>query len=298
MRNYKSKQRRREITAAYLFLLPTLVGYSIFIAGPVIAAFTLSFFRYDLLTPMRFVGLSNFTHLLRDSRLLVVLKNTSFFVVSVISLETIISLIVALIINRRMSGALRYFFRTVYFFPVIVSIVSVSIVWKYLLNTDFGVINYYLGKLGFDRILWLTSSRWALPSIIMLDVWKNIGFYIILFLAGLQNIPRQLYEAAKIDGVNGWQSFCYITLPILSPTIFFAIVIGLIGAFQLFDSVSVMTSGGPGDATRTVVLYIYEMGFRYMEMGYAVTVSMVLLQIILVLTYFQFKIGRKWVFYQ
>ncbi|GAG33483.1 unnamed protein product, partial [marine sediment metagenome] len=223
---------------------------------------------------------------------------TLIFTVGAVGLEIIIGLIIALMINRGAPGILRYFFRTTYFFPVIVSLASVSIVWQFLLNTDFGPINYYLGKLGFDRIPWLSSSRWALLSVIGLFAWKNLGFYMILFLAALQSVPRQLYEAAEIDGASSWQKFWGITLSLITPTLFFAIVIGLIGAFQLFDAPYIMTEGGPGDATRTLVMYIYLNGFRFLKMGYAVSSSMVLLAIILICTIFQFGVGRKWVFYQ
>lgn len=298
MKKHMSQQRKKEIIAAYLFLLPTLIGYAIFIAGPTIAAFTLSLCKWDVLTPPNFTGLDNFRRLLHDTRFFIILKNTLIFTASAVSLEIIIGLIIALMINRRMPSMLRYFFRTTYFFPVIVSLASVAIVWQFLLNTDFGPINYYLGKLGFDRIPWISSSRWALLSIIALITWKNLGFFMILFLAALQSVPRQLYEAAEIDGASSWQKFWCITLSLITPALFFAIIIGLIGAFQLFDAPYIMTRGGPGDATRTLVMYIYLNGFRYLKMGYAVASSMVLLAIILICTIFQFGVGRKWVFYQ
>lgn len=293
-----SEQRKKEIIAAYLFLLPSLAGYAIFIAGPTVAAFVFSFFRWDIFTPPEFIGLDNFRSLFRDPRFFIVLKNTLVFVAAAVALLITIGLGIALMINRKIPSILRYFFRTTYFFPVIISLASVSIIWQFLLNTDYGPINYYLGKLGFDPVPWLSSSRWALRSIIMLFVWKNLGFYVILFLAGLQGIPRQLYEAAEIDGANNWKKFWSITLFLISPTIFFATVIALIGAFQLFDAPYIMTQGGPGDASRTIVMYLYENGFRFMKMGYAITVSMALLVVILIFTILQFKISRSWVFYQ
>ena len=293
-----SEQRKKEIIAAYLFLLPSLAGYAIFIAGPTVAAFILSFFKWEILTPPKFIGLDNFRSLFRDPRFFIVFKNTLVFVGTAVSLQLVIGLVVALMINRKIPSILRYFFRTTYFFPVIVSLASVSIVWQFLLNTDYGPINYYLGKLGFERVPWLSSSRWALRSIVILYVWKNLGFYIILFLAGLQGIPPQLYEAAEIDGANSWQKFWSITLFLLSPTIFFAMVIALIGTFQLFDAPYIMTEGGPGDASRTIVMYLYLNGFRFLKMGYAITVSMALLVIILIFTVFQFKVSKSWVFYQ
>ena len=293
-----SQQRRKEILAAYLFLLPSLMGYAIFVAGPMVAAFVFSFFRWDIFTPPEFIGLDNFRSLFRDPRFFIVLKNTLVFVAAAVALLITIGLGIALMINRKIPSILRYFFRTTYFFPVIISLASVSIIWQFLLNTDYGPINYYLGKLGFDPVPWLSSSRWALRSIIMLFVWKNLGFYVILFLAGLQGIPRQLYEAAEIDGANNWKKFWSITIFLVSPTIFFATVIALIGAFQLFDAPYIMTQGGPGDATRTIVMYLYLNGFRFLRMGYAITVSIALLLMVLVFTIFQFRISRRWVFYQ
>jgi len=293
-----SEQRRKEILAAYLFLLPSLMGYAIFVAGPMVAAFVFSFFRWDIFTPPEFIGLDNFRSLFRDPRFFIVLKNTLVFVAAAVALLITIGLGIALMINCKIPSIVRYFFRTTYFFPVIISLASVSIIWQFLLNTDYGPINYYLGKLGFDPVPWLSSSRWALRSIIMLFVWKNLGFYVILFLAGLQGIPRQLYEAAEIDGANNWKKFWSITLFLVSPTIFFATVIALIGAFQLFDAPYIMTQGGPGDATRTIVMYVYLNGFRFLRMGYAITVSIALLLMVLVFTIFQFRISRRWVFYQ
>lgn len=293
-----SEQRRKEILAAYLFLLPSLMGYAIFVAGPMVAAFVFSFFRWDIFTPPEFIGLDNFRSLFRDPRFFIVLKNTLVFVAAAVALLITIGLGIALMINRKIPSILRYFFRTTYFFPVIISLASVSIIWQFLLNTDYGPINYYLGKLGLDPVPWLSSSRWALRSIIMLFVWKNLGFYVILFLAGLQGIPRQLYEAAEIDGANNWKKFWSITLFLVTPTIFFATVIALIGAFQLFDAPYIMTQGGPGDATRTIVMYLYLNGFRFLRMGYAITVSIALLLMVLVFTIFQFRISRRWVFYQ
>jgi multiple sugar transport system permease protein len=181
---------------------------------------------------------------------------------------------------------------------VLTSLASVSLVWQYLYNTDFGIINYYLGQIGIARIPWLTSSRSAIPSIILLGVWKNVGFNFILFVAGLQNIPRHLYEAASIDGAGRLATFRYVTLPSLTPVLFFTVVWGLINAFQVFDSPYILTSGGPGDSSRTVVMYIYETGFRFFQMGYASSVALSLFAVVVVLTAIQFRLSRVWVFYQ
>ena len=290
--------RLRETAAAYAFLAPVILGFFLFVLGPAVAAVGLSFYSYDVLTPPRFVGWSNYLRILRDPRLPLIYWNTVIYVFWYVALTTVLGLVLAVAANRAMGALWRYLIRTSYFFPVLTSLASVSLVWQYLYSTDFGIINYYLGKVGVARIPWLTSSQWAIYSIIFLGVWKNLGFNFILLVAGLQNIPRHLYEAAEIDGAGRWASFRYVTLPSLSPVMFFVIVWGLINAFQVFDSPFILTTGGPGDASRTVVMYIYESGFRYFQMGYASTVALSLFLIVVVLTILQFRLGRIWVFYQ
>jgi multiple sugar transport system permease protein len=290
--------RRREASAAYVFLLPTLAGYLVFVAGPLLAAIALSFFDYDILSPPRFAGLSNFAQALADNRLLTVYRNTIVYVVAWTALDVTLALLLAAGINRAMHAVFRYIFRTAYFFPVMTSTASVALIWSFLYHTDLGIINYYLSGLGLPKVPWLTSSQWAIWSIVLLQLWKSVGFNMVLLLAGLQNIPRHLYEAAAIDGAGGWAIFWRITLPMLSPTLFFAIVITIINGFQVFDSAFIMTQGGPGDASRTVVMYIYENGFRFFKMGYASTVALSLFLVILVLTIIQFRVGRTWVFYR
>ncbi len=291
-------QRRHEWLAAYVFLLPTLLGFLIFVAGPLVVAIGLSFFEYDILSPPRFAGLQNFEQALQDSRLFVVYRNTLLYVVAWTVLDVLLALTLALAVNRAMRGVLRYIFRTAYFFPVMTSTAAVAIIWSFLFHTDLGILNYYVSQLGLSKVPWLTSSVWAIWSIVLMQVWKAVGFNFILLLAGLQNIPRQLYEAAAIDGAGSWANFRHITLPMLSPTMFFAIVITVINGFQIFDSPFILTQGGPGDASRTVVMYIYETGFRFFKMGYASTVALSLFLVILVLTLVQFRVSRTWVFYR
>jgi len=290
--------RLRETFAAYAFLAPVIFGFFLFVLGPAIAAVGLSFYNYDVLTPPKFVGWANYLRVLRDPRLPLIYWNTVIYVFWYVVLTTVLGLALAVAANRAMHALWRYLIRTSYFFPVLTSLASVSLVWQYLYSTDFGIINYYLGKFGIARIPWLTSSQWAIYSIILLGVWKNLGFNFVLLVAGLQNIPRHLYEAAEIDGAGRWASFRYVTLPSLSPVMFFVIVWGLINAFQVFDSPFILTTGGPGDASRTVVMYIYESGFRYFQMGYASTIALSLFVIVVILTILQFRLGRIWVFYQ
>lgn len=290
--------RKREIGAAYLFILPAAFLFLVFVLGPMITALVLSFFKYDILTPPVFTGGTNYTRFFSDPRLLRIYTNTATFVVSTVGIEMLLALLLAVAVNRKIPTVLRYIFRTGFFFPVLTSLASVSIIWTYLYHTDFGIINYYLRQLGFSNIPWLTSSRWAMTALIILGVWKSVGFQFILIVAGLQNIPRHLYEAAELDGAGRLATFFRITLPMLSPTMFFAIIISLINSFQIFDSPFIMTQGGPGDATRTVGMYIYEQGFRFFDMGYASTVALSLFLIIFVLTMIQFTVSRVWVFYE
>jgi multiple sugar transport system permease protein len=290
--------RLRETLAAYAFLTPVIFGFLLFVLGPALVAIGLSFYNYDVLTPPRFAGWANYFRLFRDPRLPLIYWNTVVYVFWYVALTTVIGLALAVAANRTMHAVWRYVIRTSYFFPVLTSLASVSLVWQYLYSTDFGIINYYLGVFGVQRIPWLTSSRWAITSIILLGVWKNLGFNFILFVAGLQNIPRHLYEAAEIDGAGRWASFRYVTVPSLTPVMFFVIVWGLINAFQVFDSPFILTTGGPGDASRTVVMYIYESGFRFFQMGYASTIALSLFIIVVILTLIQFRLSRIWVFYQ
>jgi len=292
------KLAKRENITGHLFILPTMIGFLVFIIGPMITAIVLSFFYWDMFTPPNFIGLDNYKTLFKDPHVFTVFKNTLIFVFGVVTLNVGGGLLIALALNRRIHAVFRYILRTTYFFPMITSVTAIALVWNLLLNTDLGIVNYYLGKIGIPRINWLLSSRQAKVSVILIEVWKNIGFYMIVCLAGLQNIPRQLYEAAEIDGAGGLQRFLYITFPLLTPTIFFLVIIGLINAFQIFDMPFVLTRGGPGDATRTVVMYIYETGFRFFNMGYAATVSLLLFVLIAALTLIQFRVSKGWVFYR
>lgn len=293
-----SRLKFQENLWAYAFLAPALLGFTVFVAGPIIASLVLTVFSWDLLTPARFVGIENFQRLAMDKRVLTAYGVTATFVVSQVTLTATIGMILALGVHHISMVRLRYLFRTVFFFPVITSTASVAIVWTYLYNTDRGVINYYMTQIGLSPIAWLSSSASAIWAIIIMSVWKSLGFDFILFEAGLKNIPQHLYEAARIDGAGSWKQFWYITLPMLTPTLLFSIVMGLIGAFQVFDAPYIMTTGGPGDATRTIVMHIYENGFRFLRVGYASTISLTLFGIILSITIAQLALSKRWVFYQ
>jgi multiple sugar transport system permease protein len=289
--------RVQEYLAGYLFVLPAFLGLLIFLIIPIIASFVLVFMKYDILTPPQWAGASNLKALLGDSRMLLVYWNTLRFVFFATLFNNLLGLLLAMGVNRAMPGVLRYILRTALFFPVLTTTASLALVWKFLLAQDRGVVNFLLQQIGLEPVPWLSSSNWALASIVVFDVWRACGFLMVIYLAGLQGIPDSLYEAAKIDGAGKFQLFRYITLPLITPTAFFAIIISLLGAAQVFDNAWVLTSGGPGDATRLIVLYIYEIGFKRFEMGYAAAVSLTLFAILILLTLFQFQVSRRWVHY-
>lgn len=293
-----SGERRKEALTGYLFILPIYIGFITFILGPIIAAAVISFTRFDILGDTTFIGLENFTRMMSDGRLSMIYRNTVIFAVFAVTLNVAVGLALAVFLNRRMPLAVRNLFRAVYFFPVLVAHTYIAVIWQFLYQQDTGVINYYLSFISIGPIPWLSSSQWVLPSVIIMDIWKNAGFAMLIFLAGLQGIPKEFGEAAEIDGANSWQTFWRITLPLLSPTIFFVVVIFSIGAIQVFDTIIVLTNGGPGDASRSIVMYIYEKAFQTFDMGYASALAMTLFVIIMVLTLVQFGLGRRWVHYE
>ncbi len=288
--------RRREIGAAYGFLLPNLIGFAVFTFFPVLAALAISFTDWDLLQAPRWVGLGNYRTLFTDPLFGQVLKNTALYVLGTVPLQMALALGVALALNQRIPGQL--FFRTAYFMPVVASTVAVALVWRWIFNYDFGLLNSFLYMIGVqDPPNWLGSTRWALTSIIIMSVWQQVGYSMVLFLAGLQGVPQQLYEAAEIDGAGPTARFVFITLPMLSATTFFVLVIGVINSFQVFDQALIMTQGGPANATNTIVFHIYRNAFQFFKMGYASAMAWVLFAIIFVVTLLQFRYQRRWVNY-
>jgi multiple sugar transport system permease protein len=289
--------RRKEALTAYLFIAPTMLGFLIFIAGPMVSSLGMSLFEWDIVSRPQFIGLENYGFLIQDPGFRTAFRNTATFAVLVVSLNLVVALSLAVALQRTLPTILRYYYRTAFFLPMVTSMASISIVLGFLFHKELGIINYYLGLLGIPPAPWLTSTSWALFTIVLATVWKSFGFDLILFIAGIQNIPRHLYEAAEIDGANGWHQFWRITLPLLSPTIFFAVVVGLISSFQVFDQAFIMTRGGPGDATRTLVMVIYEDAFATLRMGYGSAIAVVLFLVILSLTIFQFRVSSRWVHY-
>ncbi len=290
---------RQEALAGYLFIAPAFLVFVVFVAGPMIAAFGFSLFKWDVFRAATFLGLDNYIRLFNDKRFFITFWNTVVYTLLEVPLNLLVALAIAMLINRRLHPALRYFLRTTYFFPVIISFVAVSILWRYLLISDptFGLINFYLAKVGISKVPWTTSSQWVLRSIVLVNIWKTFGFNLVIFLAGLQNIPRHFYEAAEIDGANFGQKFWNITIPLLTPTIFFALVIEMLHAVQLFDTAYVLTQGGPGDASRPIVMYMYETGFQALKMGYASSVAVMLFVVVMLLTLLQMRMSQVWVYY-
>ncbi len=289
---------RREAWAGYLFATPALLGLLVFTALPIVASLVLIFLHYDLLTPPKWAGVENVTRLTTDSRMFRIYWNSLRLTVGATLLNNVLGLLLAVGLNRAMPWGLRYVLRTSIFFPVMTTTASLAVVWRFLLTQDRGVVNFLIGQIGLDPVPWLSSSTWALVSAMIYDVWKSCGYLMVIYLAGLQGIPTVYYEAARIDGAGFWQQFRNVTLPLISPTAFFAIVISLIGAFQIFDNVWVLTEGGPGDASRVIAMYIYEKAFRGFEMGYASAVSFTLFVILITLTLLQFLGARRWVHYE
>ncbi len=290
--------KHREAFVGYLFILPTYIGFVIFILYPLIESMRISFQEFSLLRGSTYIGLDNYAQMFADPRLRISYINTIIFTLFAVFFNAGIGLLLAVMLNRRLPVLMRNLYRSIFFFPVLIAHTYIAVIWRFLYQQDTGVINYYLGVFGIEPIPWLSNVHWAMAAIIILDVWKNTGFAMLVFLAGLQSIPNEYYEAAQLDGANERQLFFRITIPLLSPTIFFILVIFMIGALQVFDTIIVLTAGGPGDATRSVVLYIYEIAFRTFNMGYAAAVSMTLFAIILVLTALQFWISRRWVHYE
>jgi multiple sugar transport system permease protein len=288
--------RRRTTMAAYGFLLPNLLGFLIFTFLPVLAALLISFTDWDLLRPAKWVGLANYERLLGDATFHLVLRNTSVYVLGTVPVQMVLALLVAMALNQRIPG--RTFFRAAYFMPVVASTVAVALVWRWIFHADFGLLNSALYLIGVDDPPnWLSSTRWAMPAIIIMSIWQQMGFSMVLFLAGLQSVPQHLYEAAKIDGATPWDRFWHITVPMLSSTTFFVLVISVINSFQVFDQAFIMTEGGPANATNTIVFHIYRYAFQFFQMGYAAAMAWVLFALIFVVTIIQFRYQRQWVHY-
>jgi len=273
---------------AYGLVAPYWIHFSIFMAYPLIFSLILVFHKWDVYTPMQFVGLRNFVRLFQDDLFLQSLLNTLLFLLIHIPLQIVAALLFSVLLNEKIRA--RGFFRAAYFMPVVISGVVISLLWQQLYSQENGVLNLLLAHIGLPKIPWLISPEWAMPSIAIMATWKNVGLYIVLFLAGLQTIPSYLYEAADIDGASVWQKFRSITLPMLNPTVLLVMILSTIGGFSLFIEPYMLTGGGPMNRTLSAMLYIYKQAFYFNRMGYAATLGFFFALLILSVVLVQRKI--------
>lgn len=285
------KKNAAELVWLTFFLLPGLGGLLLFTIFPIVASLVLTLFQWDLLTPPVYVGGANFVRLWNDADFWAALGHTLYFIGGYLPLVLLLGLGVALALNAPLRGI--SFLRTTFFLPVVSSWVAVALLWTWLFNPRYGLINYLLSLIGIAGPGWLYDPQWAMPAIILTSVWKDIGFVMIIFLAGLQSIPTDYYEAASLDGAGRRAQLRFITLPLLGPTTFFVTIISLINSFQVFDQVWVMTEGGPAGATTVLVERVVRHAFSYGEMGYAATISWAIFLLVFVVTVVQFRLQRR-----
>jgi multiple sugar transport system permease protein len=287
--------RTREALWGIFFISPWLLGFLVFVGGAMIASLVMSLFETDLMTPSQFVGLKHFGKALQSELVHKALINTAYYSFTMVPAGTIVALMIAVALNQHVKGLSVY--RMIYYLPAVVSGVAVSMLWAWLYDPDFGLINGFLASVGIQGPRWIHSEVWAMPSMIIMGLWSS-GASMLIFLAGLQSIPTTLYEAAKIDGANAWHSFWNVTIPMLTPTIFFSLIMRIIGSWQVFTQSYVMTEGGPNNATLTMVLHLYNKGFTQLHFGYASALAWLLFTIILIFTALVFRSSALWVYYE
>ena len=294
-----TRRRKREALEGVLFASPWLIGFVLFTVGPMLASFLLSFTRWDGITPMselRWTGMENYSRLIRlDPSFRKALHNTVFYALFSVPLGMVTALSLALLLNQRVRGLA--FFRTVFYLPSVVSGVATAMLWQWLFNPSFGGVNWVLRRLHLPEPGWLTDEHTAIWVFILMSVW-GVGNAMLIYLAGLQGVPEHLYEAAALDGAGPASRFRHVTLPILTPTLFFNLVMAIIGSFQVFTSAYVMTEGGPNEATLFYVLYLYQKAFEQFQMGYASAMAWILFAIVLSLTLLVLRSSKSWVYYE
>ena len=276
---------------AYVFLAPIIIGFLAFTIFPVIMSFYYGLTSYDGITSPKFVGIGNYIELASDENFLKSLWNTVYFTLGTVPVGAFLALIVAVGLNAKIHFVNLY--RTAFFIPVVVSTVAVSMVWQWMYNQDYGLINLFLGKLGLYQPPWLASTSWSMPSVIIMSIWKGLGFNAVILLAGIQGISPSLYEAAEIDGASGIQKFWHITVPMIHECMAFVLINGLIGSFQTFDQIYVMTNGGPAQSTQVISWLIYMNAFRYFKQGYASAMAYILFLIIFIASILQLHLSEK-----
>ncbi len=295
-RKAKTPRRKSDLSSALAFLSPTLLVLSAFVFFPVVFSLYLSFHSWNMFSSTApYVGLGNYSAIVQNPEFWLVLKNTAVYTLGTVPLNMMISLAIASFLNKKLAG--KRLLRTAFFAPVIMSSVAAAVIWRWVYEPSFGLLNYCLSWFGIPAVNWLNNPTSAMFALIVMGVWKTFGFNMVLFSAGLQGIPDHYYEAAQIDGAGRWRQFWNITVPLLSPTTFFVLVMSVIGSFQVFDTVYVLTSGGPLNSTKVLVFYLYEQAFKFFDMGYASAVAYLLFAIVFILTLLQIRYLRGSVHY-
>jgi multiple sugar transport system permease protein len=287
--------RWKEAVAGYLFLTPNILGFIVFTVFPVIGSLLISFSDWNLISVPSGVGLANYEQLFQDAVYWHALRNTIYYSCCSVLLNIIIALFLAMLLNKKIRGL--HLFRAAYFLPVVFSSVAIALIWQWLFDFEMGLFNQILHYFHLRPFPWINSPQWALPSVILVAVWKGVGYNMVIFLAALQGVPRELYEVARIDGANAWRTFWNVTCPMISPTTFFVTVTAIINSFQVFDLTTVLTNGGPADATNTLVMLIYQHAFQFFRMGYASAIAYTLFGIVLIFTILQTVLAKRWVHY-
>ncbi len=296
--SHSSQRRRRNFRKnleGWLFASPWILGFVLWTLGPMLASLALSFTEWDLLSPMKWIGLKNIQMMINDKLVWQALKVTSAYALTSVPLHLFFGLALAILLNNNIRG-LR-FYRTAFYLPSVLSGVAVALLWRWLFSPEFGLINLTLSAFGVTGPSWLGDEAWALPSLVLMSLW-GVGAGAIIYLAGLQGIPTDLYEAAEVDGASGWARLWNITLPMMTPVLFFQLIVGIISALQIFTQAFIMTSGGPNNATLFLVLYLYRNAFQYFKMGYASAIAWVLFLYIFLLTLLVLRSSSMWVYYE
>ena len=291
-----SPSARREERIFYLFILPWLIGLVLFNAGPILGMLGLSFTDWRIsLDDLQFIGLDNYRSLFSDPIFWTSVGNTLYIVVGRVIFGTAFALLLAILLNQKVPGI--PFFRAVYYLPTVTAGVAVALVWIWIFNPRLGILNYTLKQIGIQGPPWIYSSTWVKPSLILMSLFQ-VGPNMIILLAGLQGVPKELYESAEIDGAGNWAKFRNVTLPMLSPVLFFVIIISVVSSFQTFTEIRVMTEGGPGESSNVLIWYLWENAFVFLKLGISAAVAWIMFVILMALTGIQFRVGRRWVYYE
>ena len=283
--------RNQRLLIPYIFIAPNVVVFAVFMFLPILLAFYISLNEWTLIGFPTFVGFGNYLDMLEDSEFLRAFYNTGIYTLGTVPTSIALGLVVALGLNRKLPG--RTLLRSIFFVPVIISLVAVALIAAWIFNDNYGIINAALSAVGIGDVPWLSSARWAMTSLIIATLWIRLGFNMVIYLAALQSIPTELYDAARVDGASGWRRFRHITWPLLGPTTFLLVIINIIYSLHVFDLIYVMTGGGPGFSTTVLVQYIYQMAFTEGQMGYASAIGVVLYLLLLIFTVFQWRVTRQ-----